>query len=39
MYLATTLDALILDAFTREVIAWNISSGHNQELIKFKLKK
>jgi transposase InsO family protein len=28
MYLAT-----ILDAFTREVIAWNISSRHNKELI------
>ena len=28
IYLAT-----ILDAFTREVIAWNISSRHNKELI------
>ncbi len=28
MYLAT-----ILDAFTREVIAWNIASRHNKELI------
>lgn len=28
LYLAT-----ILDAFTREVIAWNISSRHNKELI------
>ena len=28
MYLAT-----ILDSFTREVIAWNISSRHNKELI------
>jgi len=28
MYLAT-----VLDAFTREVIAWNISSRHNKELI------
>jgi len=28
MYLAT-----VLDAFTREVIAWNISSLHNKELV------
>ncbi len=28
MYLAT-----ILDAFTREVIAWNMASRHNKELI------
>lgn len=28
MYLAT-----ILDAFTREIVSWNISSRHNQELI------